>query len=143
MIERAIFLPWLGALALALATPALADSLLPPAEYADQQLANPRQEAEAKALMETIRCLVCQGQSIADSDADMAGDMRALIRRRIEAGERPEDIRRWLVERYGNWVTYDPPVEPLTWPLWFAPVLLLGAGLFLMRGQFKRRKKKA
>ena len=94
MSERAAFVPWLGALALALATPALADSLLPPAEYADQQLADPRQEAEAKALMETIRCLVCQGQSIADSDADMAGDMRALIRRRIEAGERPEDIRR-------------------------------------------------
>ena len=141
MSERAIFLPWLGALALALATPALADSLLPPAEYADQQLANPRQEAEAKALMETIRCLVCQGQSIADSDADMAGDMRALIRRRIEAGERPEDIRRWLVERYGNWVTYDPPLEPVTWPLLLAPILFLAGGAWRARKRFRRRRR--
>jgi cytochrome c-type biogenesis protein CcmH len=91
--------------------------------------------------MDEVRCLVCQGQSIADSDADMAGDMRNNIRRRIAAGETPEQIRTWLVQRYGNWVTYDPPVEPLTWPLWFAPIVLLGAGLFLMRGQFKRRKK--
>ena len=141
MSERAIFLPWLGAVALALATPALADSLLPPAEYADQQLADPRQEAEAKALMETIRCLVCQGQSIADSDADMAGDMRALIRRRIEAGERPEDIRRWLVERYGNWVTYDPPLEPVTWPLLLAPILFLAGGAWLARKRFRRRRR--
>lgn len=122
------------------ATPALADSLLPPAEYADQQLADPRQERQAKALMETIRCLVCQGQAISDSDAEMAGDMRALIRQRIQAGESPEQIRAWLVERYGNWVTYDPPLEPVTWPLWAAPILLVLAGLFLARGRFKRRK---
>ncbi len=130
-------------LALAFAAPVLADSALPPAEYANKQLPDPRQEAAARDLMHEVRCLVCQGQSIADSDADMAGDMRNNIRRRIAAGERPEHIRAWLIQRYGNWVTYDPPVEPLTWPLWFAPIILLGAGLFLMRGQFKRRKKKA
>jgi len=129
------------ALALAVAAPAAADSLLPPAEYANKQLPDPRLEARARDLMDEIRCLVCQGQSIADSDADMAGDMRNNIRRRIAAGETPDQIRSWLVERYGNWVTYDPPVEPLTWPLWFAPILLLGGGLWLMRGQFKRRKK--
>ena len=134
---------FLVALALAAASPALADSLLPPAEYANKQLADPRQEAAARELMHEVRCLVCQGQSIADSDADMAGDMRNNIRRRIAAGESPQQIRAWLIQRYGNWVTYDPPVEPLTWPLWFAPIVLLGAGLFLMRGQFKRRKKKA
>lgn len=120
--------------------PALADSRLPQAEYAYKQLPDPRQEEEAAALMETVRCLVCQGQSIADSDAEMAGDMRALIRRRIAAGESPEEIRAWLVERYGNWVTYDPPVEPVTWPLWAAPVLLVIAGLFLARGRFRRRR---
>ena len=129
------------ALALAVAAPAAADSLLPPAEYANKQLPDPREESAARDLMDEVRCLVCQGQSIADSDADMAGDMRNNIRRRIAAGETPEQIRAWLVDRYGNWVTYDPPVEPLTWPLWFAPIVLLGAGLFLMRGQFKRRKK--
>lgn len=130
----------LTALSLLAATPALADSLLPPAQYADQQLSDPRQERQAKALMETIRCLVCQGQAISDSDAEMAGDMRALIRQRIQAGESPEEIRAWLVERYGNWVTYDPPLEPVTWPLWAAPILLILAGLFLARGRFKRRK---
>lgn len=129
------------ALALLVSAPALADSLLPPAEYANKQLPDPRQEAAARELMHEVRCLVCQGQSIADSDADMAGDMRNNIRRRIAAGESPREIRSWLIQRYGNWVTYDPPVEPLTWPLWFAPIVLLGAGLFLMRGQFKRRKK--
>ena len=126
-------------LALTMASPALAQSALPPAEYADRQLADSRQEAQAKALMETLRCLVCQGQSIADSDAEMAGDMRALVRRRIEAGESPEDVRAWLVARYGNWVSYSPPVEPATWPLWAAPILLVGAGLYLARGRFKRR----
>ncbi len=120
-------------------TPALADSLLPDAKYANEQLADPRQEAAATALMHTLRCLVCQGQSIADSDADMAGDMRALVRRRIEAGEEPEAIRSWLISRYGNWVSYAPPIEPVTWPLWAAPLMLVGVGLFLARGRFRRK----
>jgi cytochrome c-type biogenesis protein CcmH len=123
------------------AVPALAQSALPPSPYAYTQLEDPRQEAEAKALMESLRCLVCQGQSIADSDADMAGDMRALVRQRIKAGERPEAIRRWLIERYGDWVSYKPPVEPLTWPLWAAPLLLVGVGLLLARGRFRRRRR--
>ena len=128
------------AAALLLPAPLMAQSTLPPAEYAYRQLPDARQEAKAKALMETLRCLVCQGQSIADSDADMAGDMRALVRQRIAAGEDPEAIRAWLVERYGAWVSYEPPVEPLTWPLWAAPILLLGAGLWLARGRFRRRR---
>ena len=126
--------------ALAAAAPALADSSLPPAELADTQLADPRQERQAKALMEEIRCLVCQGQSIADSNAEMAGDMRALIRRRIRAGESPASIRAWLVARYGHWVSYDPPLEPITWPLWALPILLVIAGLWLARGRFRRRR---
>lgn len=125
-------------LALTFASPAAADSLLPPAEYAYKQLPDPRQEAQARDLMDEVRCLVCQGQSIADSDADMAGDMRSHIRRRIAAGETPGQIRTWLVERYGNWVTYDPPLDQVTWPLWAAPLLLLIAGLFLIRGRFRR-----
>ena len=124
-----------------LAAPALAQSSLPPARYANTQLDDPRQEAKAKALMETLRCLVCQGQSIADSDADMAGDMRALVRERIEAGESPETIRAWLIDRYGNWVSYKPPVEPLTWPLWAAPFLLILAGAWIARGRFRRRRR--
>jgi len=127
-------------LGLLLAMPALADSLLPPAEYANTQLPDPRQEREAKALMETLRCLVCQGQSIADSDAEMAGDMRAMVRQRILAGERPEQIRAWLISRYGNWVSYDPPLEPATWLLWAAPALLLFAGVWISRKRFRRRR---
>ncbi|WP_156679605.1 cytochrome c-type biogenesis protein [Sphingomonas profundi] len=125
--------------ALLLAAPAHADSLLPSAALADTQLPDPRQEAQAAALMETLRCLVCQGQSIADSNAEMAGDMRALVRRKIAEGERPEDIRAWLVARYGKWVSYDPPLDAETWPLWAMPLLLLGAGLFLVRGRLRRR----
>ena len=126
------------ALAFVLAAPAQADSVMPPAQYSYTQLADPRQEQRALDLMETLRCIVCQGQSIADSDAEMAGDMRALVRQRIEAGEQPEAIRQWLIDRYGNWVSYAPPVEPATWPLWGAPILLLLAGLFLARGRFRR-----
>jgi cytochrome c-type biogenesis protein CcmH len=125
--------------ALFLAAPAFAQSALPPSRYAYTQLENPGQEAEAKALMETLRCLVCQGQSIADSDADMAGDMRALVRERIASGEKPEAIRSWLIDRYGAWVSYKPPLEPLTWPLWAAPLVLVALGAFLARGRFRRK----
>ena len=124
-----------------LAAPVRADSGLPPARWANEQLPDPRQEAEAKALMEELRCLVCQGQSIADSDAELAGDMRAMVRQRIAAGEKPEQVRGWLVQRYGNWVSYRPPVEPVTWPLWAAPILLLVAGGWLLRKRLVRRRR--
>ena len=130
----------IAAMLLLVAGPALADSLLPAAEYANKQLPDPRQEAQARALMETLRCLVCQGQAISDSDAEMAGDMRHLVRTRIRAGETPEQIRDWLVSRYGNWVTYDPPLTAVTWPLWAAPILLVLFGLFLARNRFKGRR---
>jgi len=111
-----------------------------PAALADTQLANPAQEASAKALMETLRCVVCQGQSIADSDATMAGDMRALVRQRIRAGETPEAIKDWLIGRYGNYITYDPPLDAMTWPLWAAPVILLALGVWIARSSFRRRR---
>ena len=131
----------LALLAWSAAWPALADSSLPPSYWAYRQLPDARQEAQAKALMEELRCLVCQGQSIADSDAELAGDMRDLVRRRIAAGERPGAIRSWLIERYGNWVSYRPPAEPVTWPLWLAPLILLGAGALLVRSRIKRRSR--
>ena len=131
----------LAALLLLAAAPVLADSNLPPAPYADRQLADPAQEAKARRLMETLRCLVCQGQSIADSDAEMAGDMRSLVRQRIEAGETPRHVRDWLIKRYGEYVTYDPPVSPLTAPLWLAPLLLLLVGAFIASRSFRRRKR--
>ena len=126
-------------LAIMAAAPALADSSMPPAYWANRQLPDPRREADAQALMEEIRCLVCQGQSIADSDAELAGDMRDMVRRRIAAGEKPGAIRAWLIQRYGEWITLRPPPEPLTWPLWLAPLAFLIGGGFLAATRLKRR----
>jgi cytochrome c-type biogenesis protein CcmH len=128
------------ALLLALATPALADSLMPAADLANVQLPDPAKEKAAKTLMETIRCLVCQGQSVADSDSDLAGDMRSLIRQRINEGEPPETIRTWLIERYGNWVSYSPPASTITSPLLVLPVVFFVLGVWLIRGKFKTKK---
>ena len=131
----------LAALILFLAPlPALADSGMPAAPYANIQLPDPKQEAKAKALMETLRCLVCQGQAIADSNAELAGDMRSLVLERIAAGEDPEAVRAWLVRRYGSWVSYEPPFDRTTWILWLTPVALLAIGAFVARGSLKRRR---
>ena len=124
-------------LALLALQPALADSDLPPAYWANRQLPDPRQEAQAQALMGELRCLVCQGQSIADSDAELAADMRDMVRRRIAAGERPSDIRSWLIQRYGTWISYKPTAEPAAWPLWLAPLALLLVGAWLIRHRIK------
>lgn len=122
---------------LAAASPLLADSNLPPAYWANRQLPDPAAEARAQALMEQLRCLVCQGQSIADSDAELAGDMRDLVRRRIAAGEKPAAIRAWLVQRYGSWISYKPTAEPAAWPLWLAPIALLLVGAWLIRRRIR------
>jgi cytochrome c-type biogenesis protein CcmH len=132
-----------GALALALlltSVPALADSSLPPDPLSYTQLPDARAEAKASALMREVRCVVCQGQSVADSDAELAGDMRALIRRRIAAGESPDDVRMWLVARYGAWISYSPPLGPETWLLWIAPALFLILGLVIVRRRLRGRK---
>lgn len=127
---------WVVAFLMALAAlPLAAQDSMPPAPYAYNQLADPRLEAEASALMHTLRCLKCQSQSIADSDAPMAGDMRHQVRARILAGESPEQIRRWLIARYGDYVSYEPEVSATTWPLFAIPVvlILIVAGVLLRR----------
>jgi cytochrome c-type biogenesis protein CcmH len=123
-----------------LAQPLLADSNLPPAYWANRQLPDPKQEAQAEGLMDELRCLVCQGQSIADSDAELAGDMRDLVRRRIAAGEKPDHVRSWLVQRYGSWISYRPTTEPAAWPLWLAPLALLVVGFVLIRRRIRMRE---
>lgn len=123
-----------------LALPLGAQDSMPPAPFAYNQLDDPRLEAEATALMHTLRCLKCQSQSIADSDAPMAGDMRHQVRSRILAGESPDEIRRWLIARYGDYVSYEPEVSATTWPLFVGPVLLLlVVGAVLLRRLGKRR----
>jgi cytochrome c-type biogenesis protein CcmH len=127
---------WVLALVLAaLALPLEAQDSMPPAPYAYNQLNDPRLEAEASALMHTLRCLKCQSQSIADSDAPMAGDMRHQVRSRILAGESPAQIRAWLIARYGDYVSYEPEVSSTTWPLFAIPVvvILIVAGVLLRR----------
>jgi len=119
-------------LAAMFAATAAAQDSLPPAPYAYRQLNDPAQEAKAQELMETLRCLKCQSQSIADSDAPMAGDMRHQVRTRIAAGEDPEAIRQWLVERYGDYVSYAPRVTASTWPLFAVPLLLLLAAAIIL-----------
>ena len=126
-------------LALIAAAPLLADSDLPTAYWSNRQLPDPKQEARAEALMEQIRCLVCQGQSIAESDAELAGDMRDLVRRRIAAGQNPAEIRGWLIQRYGTWISYKPTDEPAAWPLWLAPLALLLVGAWLIRRRIRVR----
>ncbi len=137
---------WLLALLVAIAAlpvtlPATAQDTMPPAPYAYRQLDDPALEAKATALMNTLRCLKCQSQSINDSDAPMAGDMRHQVRSRILAGEDPEAIRAWLIERYGDYVSYQPEVSETTWPLFAIPaILVLLALAVLLRRLGKRRR---
>lgn len=118
--------------ALLLALPIAAQNSVPPAPYAYRQLDDPAQEAKAQELMETLRCLKCQSQSIADSDAPMAGDMRSQVRIRIAQGEEPDAIRAWLMERYGDYVSYKPEVSSTTWPLFAIPLVLLVLAAFIL-----------
>lgn len=120
---------------------ASAQTALPPAPYADRQLDDPALEKKAHGLMVTIRCLTCQSQSIADSNASMASDLRSEIRERIKAGEEPEAIRKWLIERYGDWISYAPSTRPILWPLWAAPILFLLAGGVLVASRLRKRRK--
>ena len=101
----------------------------------DQPLANPAHEARAQALFEVVRCVVCQHESIADSPAGVAGDMRRLIREEIAAGADDAAVRADLVRRFGDYVLFRPPVRPGTWLLWFGPfaLVLLAGGVLLAR----------
>ena len=123
---------------LALASPAKA---VEPRE----RLADPALEARARELSREVRCLVCQNESIDDSDADLAHDLRVLLRERIAAGDSDGQALRFLVSRYGDFVLLEPPVEPATYVLWFGPpaILALGAvgAVFYLRrrGEAPRR----
>ncbi len=128
------------ALACVFAAPLVAQDSMPPAPYAYTQLDDPALEAKATELMQTLRCLKCQSQSIADSDAPMAGDMRHQVRTRIAAGEEPEAIRAWLVERYGDYVSYAPVVSETTWPLFAVPLILLLVAAAILWRRLTRRE---
>lgn len=103
-------------------------------------LQNPAQEETARALMKELRCLVCQNQSIEDSDADLARDLRRIVRERVAAGDTPDEVKAYLVARYGDWVLLEPPLKGRTIMLWAGPfiMLLLGGVMLLIL-----RKRKA
>ena len=93
-----------------------------------ERLADPKLEARAEAIGQTLRCLVCQNESIEASNADLAHDIRVLLRRRLVAGDTDAEARQAIVARYGEFVLLNPRVEPATYALWFGPATLLVAG---------------
>ena len=107
----------------------------------DEIMANPAQEARARDLSRELRCMVCQNQSIDDSDAPLARDLRLLVRERIAAGDSDKQVLDFLVARYGEFVLLKPPFEPSTLPLWLlTPLLLIGGGFALW--SYNRRRLK-
>ena len=120
-------------LVLALLLPGLAGAVEP-----RERLADPALEARARDLSRTLRCLVCQNESIDDSNADLARDIRVLLRERLVAGDSDAAARQFLVDRYGDFVLLKPPLKSATLLLWFGPVLVLltggiGEALYLRR----------
>lgn len=107
------------------ATPTLAQE---PAALPDRPLANAAQEARAQSLFDVLRCVVCQHESIADSPAGIAGDMRRAVREQIAAGATDEQVKADMVRRYGDFVLFQPPVRTGTWLLWFGPFALVAVG---------------
>ena len=106
---------------------------------ANVQLADQGQEDAATELMETLRCIQCQGQSIADSDAPIAAAMRSEVRQRISGGESPEQIRNLMVQRYGDWVSFQPGGDATGVFLWALPLLILLGAIWFARGMFTRK----
>ncbi len=120
-----------------LATPALA--IMNP----DERLQNPKLEARAVELTRTLRCVVCQNESIDESSADIARNLRIIVRKQILAGQTDAQVHQYLRERYGDYIMLEPPVAPRTYPLWLAPFIVLGIGCALMARSFKRRRRRA
>ena len=105
----------------------------------DEILPDPVLEKRARALGKELRCLVCQNQSIDDSDAPLAKDLRRIVRERLVAGDSDAAIKRHLVERYGDFVLLEPPFKPATWLLWLGPFLVLAAGAILVAAFLRGR----
>lgn len=111
-----------------------------PAVQPDEVLDDPMLEARARALSAGLRCLVCQNQSIDDSDAPLAKDLRILVRERLKAGDSDEEIIDFVVSRYGEFVLLKPRLSPHTWLLWFATPLVLLAALGVIVFAYRRRR---
>jgi cytochrome c-type biogenesis protein CcmH len=109
-----------------------------------ERLPDPGLEARARALSQELRCLVCQNQSIDESNADLAHDLRVLLRQRLAAGDSDRQILDYVTTRYGMFVLLDPPFAPVTWLLWLGPpVLIVGVGGVLLLRARRRRADQA
>ena len=117
-------------------------SLLAPALAKEAKpVEDPQIEQRMQALTQQLRCLVCQNETLADSRADLAEDLRRQVREQMKAGKSDQEIIAFLTQRYGNFVLYKPPVQPTTYLLWFGPfVFLLGGTLLLYRYVKHRRE---
>ncbi len=107
------------------------------------QFDDPAQEDTYKVLIEELRCLVCQNQSIAESNAELAQDMRRKTYELVKSGKTKSEVREYMAERYGDFMLYSPPMKPMTWLLWFGPVIALIAGFFFVVRIISRQKKTA
>lgn len=130
-------LPALVAAILALA-PFAGDAVQP-----DEMLDDPRLEERAREISKDLRCLVCQNQSIDDSDAELARDLRVLVRERLQAGDSNRQIRDYVVARYGDFVLLDPPMKLSTYALWFGPAAIALGALLAALFYFRRGRRGA
>lgn len=104
----------------------------------DKKLGNPHQEKQAQKLFEDIKCLVCKGESLAESNADMAVDMRELIRKKIADGQTPAEVKSYLVEKFGVQILQTPPMDDSTYLLWFLPaIMLVFGGIIIVKRSIK------
>lgn len=128
MKGRALLTALFGALSIAAASD--------PAE----RLPDPAQEAHARALMQQVRCLVCQNESIDDSEAELAGDLRRIVREQVTAGKSDAEIKRYLTDRYGEFVLLKPAFDPANLVLWGGPFLVVALGLGLLMARLRNRQ---
>ena len=98
------------------------------------------EETRAINIFKEVRCLVCQGQTIHESNAEMAEDLKTLIREKINEGKTDREIKGFLVEKYGDWILMTPPIKKLTYVLWFAPFIIMSMGLIVIFIRRKREK---
>lgn len=111
------------------------------AYYANTQLNDAEREQRAFDLMLKLRCIQCQGQSIADSDAPIAQAMRHQVRLRIENGEQSEDIKNWMIARYGDYVSFEPPASGVSLLLWVGPIVIFLFAIVMVIPLFRRKKR--
>ena len=128
-------------LALALVVSMLAAPMAVRAVQPDEMLADPAMEARARDVSRELRCVVCQNESIDESNAELAHDLRVLVRERIAAGDSNRQVIDYVVSRYGDFVLLRPPLKAETWALWFGPAVVLAIGILVLAIYLRRRAK--